>query len=201
MTENKLIDNIINALKKTQAFSKFDKSLFYISSLLLFSSIVGASTLYINYSTLYERYDIIDKIEENETELKSEIDNLKSEIDNLKSEIIIIGKYFSQIIENQEEIINQLEEITISNLNKKPQSNNVSASTTIDDEDEIAKYVEHDKVEENKLEENKLEENKVEENKLEENKDNEYDELLNECYDVIPLNNLKKNTGLYWLFK
>jgi hypothetical protein len=26
------------------------------------------------------------------------------------------------------------------------------------------------------------------------------DELLNECYDIIPMNNLKKNTGLSWLF-
>jgi hypothetical protein len=32
-------------------------------------------------------------------------------------------------------------------------------------------------------------------------KDNEYDELLNECYDTIPLNNFKKTTGLSWLFK
>ena len=29
----------------------------------------------------------------------------------------------------------------------------------------------------------------------------EDNELLNECYDYIPLNNVKKNTGLSWLFK
>ena len=28
----------------------------------------------------------------------------------------------------------------------------------------------------------------------------EEDELLNECYDSIPLNNLKKNTSISWLF-
>jgi hypothetical protein len=31
--------------------------------------------------------------------------------------------------------------------------------------------------------------------------DTEYDELINECYDSIPLNNVKKHTGLSWLFK
>jgi hypothetical protein len=38
-------------------------------------------------------------------------------------------------------------------------------------------------------------------NVTDDNKDKEYDELLNECYDAIPLNNLKKTTGLSWLFK
>jgi len=32
-------------------------------------------------------------------------------------------------------------------------------------------------------------------------RENDYDELMNECYDTIPLNNVKKNTGLSWLFK
>lgn len=30
---------------------------------------------------------------------------------------------------------------------------------------------------------------------------NEDDDLLNECYDMVPLSNLKKSTGLSWLFK
>jgi hypothetical protein len=33
------------------------------------------------------------------------------------------------------------------------------------------------------------------------NDDSEDNELLNECYDSIPLNNLKKTTGLSWLFE
>jgi hypothetical protein len=31
--------------------------------------------------------------------------------------------------------------------------------------------------------------------------DDDYDELENECYDSIPMSNLKKNTGLNWFFK
>ena len=63
-------------------------------------------------------------------------------------------------------------------------------------------------VKENKNEENKNEENKNEENKNEEksneeksneeksnNKENDDNELLNECYDIMPCNNINKITG------
>ena len=33
------------------------------------------------------------------------------------------------------------------------------------------------------------------------NNSDDYYDLENECYDSIPMNNLKKNTGLNWFFK
>ena len=33
------------------------------------------------------------------------------------------------------------------------------------------------------------------------NNSDDYDELENECYDSIPMSNLKKNIGINWFFK
>ena len=95
------------------------------------------------------------------------------------------------LLENQEKIISQLEDIKlIKNSEEHRLSINISkidcmsASTSMNTFSPIKIPV-------------LLDTNIIDDDI----KDNEYDELLNECYDTIPLNNFKKTTGLSWLFK
>lgn len=195
---DKISETITNAFKKTEVFEKFGNFKNYVNSFLIVTTIIGVTTIYIN-TLIYENINNIKKeIQGNENVLKYhiEINQKRNLIEhcNLKSEILILNKHLSLIIENQEKIINQLEEmklIKISEQNKLSinisKIDCISASTSMTTfspikiplvlDESIASDITND------------------------NKDKEYDELVNECYDAIPLNNLKKTTGLSWLFK
>ena len=127
--------------------------------------------------------DIKEELEGNENVLKYHIDiNRKRNLIehcNLKSEILIINKQMSLLLENQEKIISLLEDIKIiKNSDEHRLSINISkidcisASTSMNTFSPIKIPL--------------LDKNNI----TDDVKDQEYDELLNECYDAIPLNNL-----------
>jgi hypothetical protein len=191
---DKISETITSAFKKTEVFEKFGKIQFYINSFLIVTTIIGVTSISINLLTRHEISDIKEQIEGNEKVLKYHIDiNRKRNLIehcNLKSEILILNKQMALLLENQEKIISSLEEMKlIKNSDEHRLSINISkidcmsASTSMNTFSPIKIPL-------------ILETN----NGADDLKDQEYDELLNECYDAIPLNNLKKTTGLSWLF-
>ncbi len=183
LTEN-LSEIVTKALKKTEIFEKILKIEFYVGSFVLISSVMGLTSIYMNFSNRNNIYTIKQDIDGSERVLKCNIETNRRlnslRYDNLKSEFLILNNKISELIEHQQNIINQLEEIK--SINKSEEHiicNRISTSTSMSSFTPI----------------------KITNTIFEDVRDHEYDELLNECYDTIPLNNLKKNTGLSWIFK
>ena len=83
----------------------------------------------------------------------------------------------SIILENQQFCLNEIKKLYIKNYNTVSRSTSISEIPFIP-ENEYQKL-----------------------NYILDEKDTKGDEeLLNECYDSLPLNNFKKNTALTWLF-
>jgi hypothetical protein len=192
---DKISETIINAFKKTEVFEKFGKFQLYVNSFLVITVLFGVTSISINMLTRHEISDIKHELQGSENVLKYHIDiNRKRNLIehcNLKSEILILNKQMSLLLENQEKIISLLEEMKlIKNSDEHRLSINISkidcisASTSMNTFSPIKIPL-------------LLDTNNI----ADDVKDQEYDELFNECYDTIPLNNLKKTTGLSWLFK
>jgi hypothetical protein len=197
MSENNLTDRIsetiTNTFKKTEIFEKFSNYKFYINSFLIITSIIGTLSIYMN---MMNRLDIINinedikaNAEENKNILKYhiEINDKRNLIEycSLKSDILTLNKQFVLLLENQEKIINQLCEIKLINNSEE---NRLSINISKFDSCSINKFspIKMPLI--------------LDQNNSDNIKEDEYDELLNECYDTMPLNNLKKNTGLSWFF-
>lgn len=194
---DKITESITNSLKKTEVFEKFGKFEFYVNSFLIITSIVGVTSIYMNISNIDRINNIKTDIQGNENILKYNIQiNRKRNLiehSNLKSEILILNKQLSLLLENQEKIINELEEMKLIKISEQnrlsiniSKIDCISASTSMNSFSPIKIPA-------------ILDENVS--NVANDVTDHDYDELLNECYDAIPLNNFKKNTGLSWLFK
>ena len=190
---DKISETITNAFKKSKIFEKIEKFEMYFGSFLLITSIVGITTISINMLARQDIINIKENIEGNENVLKYHIDvNRKRNLIehcSLKSEILMLNNQLLLLLENQEKIISLLEDIKIiKNSDEHRLSINISkidcisASTSMNTFSPIKIPL--------------LDKNNI----TDDVKDQEYDELLNECYDAIPLNNLKKTTGLSWLF-
>jgi hypothetical protein len=191
---DKISETITNAFKKSKIFEKIEKFEMYFGSFLLITSIVGITTISINMLARQDIINIKENIEGNENVLKYHIDvNRKRNLIehcSLKSEILMLNNQLLLLLENQEKIISLLEDIKIiKNSDEHRLSINISkidcisASTSMNTFSPIKIPL-------------LLDTNNI----ADDVKDQEYDELLNECYDAIPLNNLKKTTGLSWLF-
>ena len=184
---DKLIENISNSLKKTGVFEKISKIQFYTGTFLLFSSIIGISCVYMNYFNIYYTNCIEGQIDSKVSELENMIGLSckcnKIEHNKTKDEIVNLDKKITKLLENQHKIILKLEELnvikSVDEINKPLSTCSSNSAFT--------------PVKKNEMSPNNYE------TKCDD-KDDEYDELLNECYDIMPLNNVKKNTGLSWLF-
>lgn len=203
---DKLPETIANFLKRSKVIEKIDKMKFYITSFVILSSFLGITNFFINYSnsqriTLLEKQkeNIIETIENHNNEcvnrVINRIDELeKTLLDNQKKIHIILFERQDKLFEQQEKILNNIDLLS---QKKKIEIINVSTSTsfetlnTIDKLNPVEKLTPVDKL--NKSPDPIL--------KSKENKDEEDNELINECYDYIPLNNIKKTTGLNWIFK
>lgn len=185
MTEIRLTDKISKSI--AGVFDKWEKIEFYVSSFLLISSIMGLTTIYLNYSHTTDLCTIKQSIAKNDTTLESivhvnHLHNLNEQC-KLNSELSTIEKQLSEIIENQKIIINHVEEIK--NLNDiKFVNKSTNTSMNSFSPNKVSSLVIECTLDIN-----------------EDNKEQDYDELSNECYDSIPLNNIKKHTNLSWLFK
>ena len=162
---DKLVENINNAFKKTKIFEKMETTYFCINSFIVISSIIGLTSIYINYYNL-------DKIKHLEEKIK---DNIEI---NQKQNQTIINKLVEQA--KNADISYKLIDKIIEIQHFKPEM--ISASTSISSFSQNLPPENHDIY-------------------VIDKKNNDDDELINECYDSIPLNNLKKNTGLNWFLK
>ena len=173
---DKISETIINVFKKTEVFEKIDKMgkiQFYVNSFLIVSSIIGLTNIYINYCN-------IDKIEKLEGKIKECENILKYNIKiNRKQNQIIYNNLINEV-ELTSKLVNQIKELKL----YKPEM--ISASTSIStfsplkiilppENNDCDNHIMHKEIEDN--------------------------ELLNESYDSIPMNNLKKNASLIWLFR
>jgi len=190
MTE-KMSGTITTAFKKTKLFEKIGKIELYIGSFFIISSIFTLTTMYMNYFNMNKIKNIERKIEGSENKLKHniEINRIQNSLSNHK--IVRYLKHIkSELDDTQQKVMEKIMEINM--LLQNSQKELISTGTSMSDISQIKSIDSIDGLEENT--------NKEENNSdLKEFKDLEDDELLNECYDSIPLNNLKKNTSGWFI--
>lgn len=143
----------------------------YIVALALFPSIIGITNIAIYYSNINSNNKNNELLHENiEINRSICVKLIEMRINKLENKLSII-------LENQQFCLNEIKKIQIKNNNSLSRSTSISGFPCIlDNEYQKLNYVLDEK------------ESKVDE------------ELLNECYDSLPLNNFKKNTALTWLF-
>jgi hypothetical protein len=177
----KISEAITNVFKKTKIFEKIGKIEIYIGSFIVISSIITLTNTYMNYCNMRRIKWLEEKIEGCENILKHNIqisrqenalchDKIEKQIKGQASNSLDIQEKFQKIIEKIVDVKLLLE-------TSKKEETTFSQVKSIDSIDECWR------------------ENII---KQEDIKDMEDNELLNECYDSIPLNNLKKNTSS-WL--
>jgi len=183
----KLSETITNAFKKTEVFEKIGKIEFYIGSFVIMSSIIGLTNIYMNYHNTNKIKQLEEKLDGSENVLKYNIEI------NRKQHALCYNKIIEQLknetsasIDTQQKITEKLMEIKVLMQNSKKDI--ISASTSVTTFSPIKSVNSIDDWKHNIIEQ-------------EEFKNYEDDELMNECYDSMPLNNVKKNTGLSWIFK
>lgn len=187
----KMSGTITTAFKKTKLFEKIGKIEFYVGSFIIISSIFTLTTMYINYSNMNKIKNIERKIEGSENKLKHniEINRIQNSLSNHK-----IVKYLkhikSDLDDTQEKVMEKIIEINM--LLQNSQKELISKATSMSDLSQVQSIDSIDDLEENINKEENIKE-------LEDFKELEDNELLNECYDSIPLNNLKKNTSGWFI--
>ena len=176
----KLSETLTNAFKKTEVFEKMEKIQFYFSSFVIISSIIGLTSIYINYCNLDKIKNLEDKINGSENVLKYNIEI------NRKQNQIIYNKLIDQL-KNEVKVSSKLIDEINKLHNSRPEV--VSATTSMSSFSPLKIILPDEKDDWN----NHI----VYQQDIKEIQDNE---LLNECYDSIPMNNIKKNTALSWIF-
>lgn len=184
---DKISDTITNAFKKTEVFEKIGKIEIYVRSFVIISSIIGVTSIYMNYYNFDKIKRLEEKLEGTENVLKYNIEI------NRKQTTISYNKLIEQLkndtsisIDTQQKITEKI--LEIKGLIQNSKRDVISASTSVTNFSPIKSINSMDDWKHNIIEQDEV-------------KIYEDDELMNECYDSIPLNNIKKNTGLSWLFK
>lgn len=177
----KISDSITNVIKKTKLFDKLHNIEFYFGSFFIVSSIVGITSIVMNYSNSKQ----IKKNQESIKLLKQTI------VENNKEMLIIIKQ-----LNDGERIIN-LEKTLVSSLDNQLITLNQIKNLPLLSMGKIDKLSRSTSISSNLLE-SPL--NKVNQLNLDEewyvseqhNKKEEDEDILNDCYDAMPLSNVKK---------
>jgi hypothetical protein len=181
---DKISETITNAFKKTKVFEKIGKIEIYIGSFIVVSTIISLTNIYMHYCNMDKIKRLEDKLEGTENVLKHNIEI--NRLDNASRHHKIVkhikdGNLIS--VDAEKKIIEKIMDIKLMLQNSKKdlvsESTSMTAFSPFKSIDSIDGWREHII-------------------KQEDVKEMEDDELLNECYDSIPLNNLKKKTGS-WL--
>lgn len=182
---NKISETITGVFKKTKIFEKMEKMQFLVGTFVMITSIIGITSIYMNYSNSNKIYQISYLISENQ-ETISNLNNVECIIKKLENKIVQLEFKIDILLGNQKNIMNDIKNLPIYKI-QKIHGINVSTSTSafspIKTNCNMNIFYENKEI----LVNEKI--NDVDDN-----------ELLDECYDSIPLNNIK-TTGLSWLFK
>jgi hypothetical protein len=184
MSESDLAEKITDAIGVKMASVIYETKIFekisevetciggYIVALALFPSIIGITNIAIYYSNI------------NSNNKNNELINRSIEINRsvcvklIEMRINKLENRLSIILENQQFCLNEIKKLHIKNYNSLSRSTSISGFPVIlDNEYQKLNYV------------------------IDEKEINGDEEMINECYDSLPLNNFKKNTALTWLFK
>jgi hypothetical protein len=205
----KISETITNAFKKTKIFEKIGKIEKYVVSFIIVSSIFTLTGIYMNYSNTDKIKKLEEKIEGSENVLRHDI-----EINRIQNSICnhTNVKYLKDLktisLDTQEKVIQNIMEIKMLLQNSKKEvisrGTSISSLSQVESIDSINDWKDNMSDCENMNEcENKNEHDSINELEniidLENINDLEDNELLNECYDSIPLNNLKKNTSSWFI--
>jgi hypothetical protein len=211
---DKLTESISNIFKKTEISNKLDKLGYYL--------IIPATGIFLfSFYSFFSLYNQNIKIR-NETIFMSEnntdiLNKLEDKIVILNEKISILEKELKEQLEKQYIILTSINNIPLLNIGREEKdisrsSSNVSISIDVS----CNQY--SDEMNINLLEPESPKNYNFNENSYQssidnssnhvsdfDNKDNEYrdlndDELLDDCYDSLPLNGVKKVTGLRSLF-
>ena len=182
----KISETLTHVFKKTKLFEKIGKIEIYISSFFIVSSIISLTSIYMNYHNIDRIKWLANKIEGSENKLKYNIEINRQQNLLYYNKLIKNVKNNTELLNNtQDKIIQKIDEFEFLLQNSKKEL--ISESTSMSDFTSIksVKLVKSvDSID-------GWRENIIQEDDVKEMEDNE---LLNECYDSIPLNNIKKNT-------
>jgi hypothetical protein len=187
----KMSETITTAFKKTKLFEKIGKIEFYVGSFIIISSIFTLTNMYMNYSNMNKIKHIEKKIEGSENKLKHNIEINRMENSLCNHKIVKYLKHIkSDLDDTQQKIMEKIMEINmLFQISKKEL---ISIGTSMSD---LPKVRSIDSIDGWNDSNNEVENIK----EMEDFKVLEDNELLNECYDSIPLNNLKKNTSSWFI--
>ncbi len=190
MTESNLIsDAISDVFKKTKVFEKIQNFEFYVGSFVFISSIIGISGIAINYynnQVINEKLSKLNRLlENNSRETNKTLAKYYDLSDKHHNEILKIAynngdkiteirNEYIMLFDRQQNIIREILNLPL--LNKDCISRELSnLSQLIEDTPEKKSEIIVQETKEISVEE---------------------DELVDECYDSIPLSNAKKVTGI-----
>lgn len=193
----KISETITHAFKKTKVFEKIGKLEIYIGSFIFVSSIISLTSIYMNYCNMDKLKRLEEQIEGSENVVKHniEINRLQNSLCNHN-----IVKYLKDLktisLDTKEQVIQNIMEIKILLQNSKKEI--ISRGTSMSLLSQVKSIDSIDGWNDNNLEDTKEDVENIREEE-DDTKEQEDDELLNECYDSIPLNNLKKNTSSWFI--
>lgn len=170
----KFTESITKIIKNTKVFEKMEIFKFNVKIFAIFSSIIGISGIIMHYYTYTKLCNHNNLINDNKTLMIDFFEFYEnSRNSSVDNKITKIDNNLMVLLENQKTILNEIQILRdLHNEKISPEKTGTPC-----------KLLESPK---------KNIEIKIEDN---------YDELLNECYDLIPLNNAKKITGVnFWLF-
>jgi hypothetical protein len=191
MSENnlteKISDAVINVFKKTNFVEQFRNMKFYFGSFVMVTSLVGISGLlmhYFNTEQITKNQEEINSLREDIlTYNKSILISIKElcleeKIDNLEKKLV-------NSLEKQLYTLNEIKNLPLLSIGKIDRLSRNTSISSISLETSLPKKV------------NSINSDEGWQISEQENKNKEEDnDFLNECYDTLPLNNVKKVTGI-----
>jgi hypothetical protein len=201
MSDYKVSETITNALKNTKYFEKIDKIKFYVGTIVIVTSIIGLSNICSNYYTCCRIKQLEDKMdtshrekskgkekEKDKDKEKEKEKDKEKEKEDIIANLVKLEKKINISIDARNKLTEKIIEIKLLLLNMNSHSiQNI-----------ISRNVSSTSFSPMKPEELLIDTTFCHDDDVDD--DYDYDELQHECYDVIPLNNLKKNTALSWLY-
>lgn len=181
----KISETITIAFKKTKIFEKIYKIEIYVGSFIIISSIIGLTNIYINYSTMNKIKRLEEKIESNKNVLKHNIETNRQLNTSYNSKLIKQIKNNSEILSDRQDKLTE-KIIEIKSLLPNSKKEVITTTTSMRGLHPVKSVDSIDGWKENIIQQEQV-------------KDMEDNELLNECYDTIPHNNLKKNTNSWFI--